>query len=95
MILYVILGIAILLSLGIYGYRMHAIKADADELHDLFMEAEQRATIAETELKFLKDVISQHVHRPQIAVMSEDQFLHLVTTIQATVESIVRPNSIN
>lgn len=87
MILPVIAAITIL-ACGLYVYRTRG-------LGQKLADSERQADAAKVEHEFLKNVIVQHVARPQIVVMSEEQFIHLVETIQSTVEAVVRPNSIN
>ena len=96
------LTVALVLSLVLYVFRTRGLReanemlADSEsEAFDRAVDAERRASAAETELGFLKQTVLQIVNRPGIVMLTEEQFTSLVQTIQQTVQASVRPNSIN
>lgn len=100
--LVIVLTLNLAFVICLYVFRTRGLREANEYLHDASIEAsdraidaERRASAAETELGFLKTTVLQIVNRPGIVMLTEEQFTSLVQTIQQTVQVVVKPNSIN
>jgi hypothetical protein len=96
------LSIGLAVTLVLYVFRTRGLRESNDYLSEQNIEVFDRAIIAEreavsarTELNFLKQSVVVMLQRPQVVVMTEEQFGILTNTVSQAVQAIVKPNSLN
>ena len=97
----VLIALVVVLTVGqvLSVFRTRGLREANDFLHeaqheaqDLRIEAERRASSAETELAFLKQTLVQTLQRPAVAVLTEENIQQLGALIQSF---MVKPNQMN
>ena len=99
MIVLVLLVVSLTVWAVLSVFRTRGLRESNDFLHeahhesqDLRIEAERRASAAETELAFVRQSLVQTLQRPAVAVLTEENIQQLGALIQSF---MVKPNAMN